>query len=99
MPPPAWPWGDAMWRSAYRSLVVLGIASLLMSILVAVPNDAQGIFEAIEEASAWGILGCVAVFAFVALWNKPRILVPPRLRDEPGELQRWKQKRSARERR
>ena len=84
--PPAW-WflGDATWRGVARAYIATAPFVLLFfaGALVAELTDAYDLGMAV---SAGALLLGVLVHASIVLYNRPRALVPPHLRAEPGAL-------------
>jgi len=84
--PPAW-WflGDATWRGVARAYIATGpfVLAFFAGALVAEVSDADDAGMAI---SACALLLGVLVHGSIVLFNRPKALVPPHLRDEPGAL-------------
>lgn len=93
---PYWPWGETLWRGWVR-MMPLGV--IAMTILLplgtagfVVPEDPTGPFV----RPLWWVLpvlGALALFwvlaAGVVLLNRPKRLVAPHLRSQPGALEEW----------
>jgi hypothetical protein len=95
-----WIWGDALWRGWVRALptgvglgwyLILGYV-LLISVIPQTPE--KGRFGMIIPA--WFGLPFLFLFglgfgvmAAIALFNRPKVLVPPHPRDEPGAVAEW----------
>lgn len=81
---------DEQTRAGYdRSGVILGLACVFMAIMligfaiINLKHPAQ--VEAIIEAvSAVGMIICFGLTFLIITFNKPKLLVPPRHREEPG---------------
>lgn len=98
-PPSFWPFSEALWRGAGRALPVLG-ASVLVLIGAGIASDLVGTdSKYYDTAMAIGVVGLLVMFlvAFpIMYFNRPKRLVPPIWRDDPGAVAEW---RSARARR
>lgn len=92
--PPAW-WflGDAVWRGVARAYLATAPFVLLMFAggAVAEFTDAEDVGMAIAAGAL--LLGGIAHFSIV-LFNRPRALVPPHLRGEPGALEERRRRRA-----
>ena len=89
--PEGWPWGPPGWRAFVRavpSATIFGIGTIItIPILIAAPEQSGGTFT----RSLGVILPFVVVFVLgvlamlgTALFNWPKALVPPHLRDQQG---------------
>jgi hypothetical protein len=98
-PPAFWPFSTALWRGAGRALPVLG-ASVLVLIGAGITSDLVGSdSKYYDTVMAIGSLGLLVMFlvAFPIMYlNRPRFLVPPHQRDEPGAVAEWRAARSRR---
>jgi hypothetical protein len=90
-PPPAWPFGRTSWRGVMRSFVACMpfIALVFAGGAVAELSDSDDLGMALGVI---GLLGSVALHLPILLWNRPKALVPPPLRDQPGALREWRHK-------
>jgi hypothetical protein len=90
-PPPAWPFGAAAWRGVMRSFIVCPpfIVLVFAGGAVAELSDADDLGMAI---GAIGLLASVVLHVPILLWNRPKALVPPPMRGEPGALREWRHK-------
>jgi hypothetical protein len=90
-PAPAWPFGAPAWRGVIRSFIVGPpcIALVFAGGAVAELTDADDLGMAI---GAFGLLAVVALHVPMLLFNRPKALVPPPLRDQPGALREWRHK-------
>jgi len=90
-PAPAWPFGAPAWRGVIRSFIVGPpcIALVFAGGAVAELTDADDLGMAI---AAFGLLAVVALHVPILLFNRPKALVPPPLRDQPGALREWRHK-------
>lgn len=84
--PEFWPWGSALWRASYRAMLPYVGLTAAMAVFLALPES--GAFERVRTAVVWIAVGMIALMLSIALFNRPRFLVPPRLRSKPGELTR-----------
>jgi hypothetical protein len=90
-PPPAWPFGAAAWHGVMRSFIVCPpfIVLVFAGGAVAELSDADDLGMAI---GAIGLLASVVLHVPILLWNRPKALVPPPMRGEPGALREWRHK-------
>jgi hypothetical protein len=88
-----WVWGEALWRAYVRVLPVgSAVFAVLMVALVpaiyGIGGDAGLVISvavAVLDLAAW-----VVLMATIALFNRPRSLVPPHLRQQPGAVAEWR---------
>ncbi len=94
--PSWWPWGGALWRGYVRAMPtgVIGTIVLLavFTALALVGEQPSGPFVrpywvVVPSLVALGLAG--AVMLGVVLFNRPKAVVPPHLRDQPGALGEW----------
>ena len=80
-----------LWRGVIRSFIVGPpcIALVFAGGAVAELTDADDLGMAI---GAFGLLAVVALHVPILLFNRPKALVPPPLRDQPGALREWRHK-------
>ena len=81
-----WVWGDALWR-AFARIVPISIFAMSAATLALLASAVS-----VPSVATW--LAFVAVFlaglaAAITLFNQPKFLVPPHLRQEPGALEEW----------
>jgi hypothetical protein len=90
-PPPAWPLGAPSWHGVMRSFIACPpfIVLVFAGGAVAELSDADDLGMAI---GAIGLLGSVVLHVPILLWNRPKALVPPPMRRQPGALREWRQK-------
>lgn len=95
--PTWWFWGEALWRGWQRA-VPLAVAFGIYFVPIFVgaqalhtrePND-LGLYVPLWFAALalGGLFLFLALFVSIVLVNKPKMIVPPYLRDEPGALGR-----------
>ena len=98
-PPAFWPFSLPLWRGVARAFVIQGLAVLLL-IGGGVAGDVVG-----EDSSAYnwvmgiGLIGLLSLFflAFpITFFNRPKFLVPPHQRNDPGAVEEWRQERARR---
>src|SRR6202008_1432269 len=81
-PPPAWPFGAVSWHGVIRRFIVcpplIGLA--LGGAALAELTDADDLGMSLGVI---GLLGSVVLHVPILLWNRPKALVPPPLRDQP----------------
>jgi hypothetical protein len=93
-PPNWWLWGPALFRGSIRAtplavadtcaLVLVGLATALWS---SHRDDATYRLPIYLLAPIW--LGLFVLMGCVVLFNRPRALVPPHLRQQPGAIHEW----------
>jgi hypothetical protein len=92
-PPPWWPFGEPLWRGAARAFPVQG-ACVLVLIGAGITADLIGKDgSGYDLAMAVGVIGLLGIFLLalpITFFNRPRFLVPPHQRDEPGALAEWR---------
>lgn len=89
-PPQGWPFGSALWRAYIRAspagvlFLFWGGLGMLADALFA------GLVAAILVPLAALLAGALVVSAWsIALFNRPRFLAPPHLREQPGAVAEW----------
>lgn len=94
--PATWPWGGISWRAVIRAGPACLIGGLTMivgvPVLLIAPEEANGTFARplIVVLPFLGLFGLgLVAMAGVALFNRPRFLVAPHLRQAPGALAEW----------
>jgi hypothetical protein len=94
-----WPFSDALWRGVARAFPVQGACFLLL-VGGGVGADFAGKDSpGYDIGMGIGLAGLLGIFLLalpITFFNRPRFLVPPHQRDDPGALEEW---RSARARR
>jgi hypothetical protein len=90
-PPPAWPFGAAAWHGVIRSFIVWPplLALAMAGAAVAELTEADDVGMTLGVI---GLFGGVALHIPILLWNRPKVLVPPPLRRQPGALREWRHK-------
>ena len=95
-PPAWWPFSVPLWRGAARAFPVQGASALVLiggGIAADLAGrDSAGYDVAMTIALA-GLLGIVLLALPITFYNRPRFLVPPHQRDEPGALAEWRRER------
>jgi hypothetical protein len=88
-----WPFGAASRRGAIRGMIPAIAAAwtlLAAGITVRLPGFTNGNDQRVLRIVAITLLGCFAValalHVCVILFNRPKFIVPPPMRDEPGLL-------------
>lgn len=96
---PGWPWGSSALKGWIRSLPAAVLAGWSLFLLALIGVAASNGF--LSEGSPLRLLGYLAlpaigltIFGFlhmltIILFNRPKYLVPPSLRGDPGLVQAW----------
>ncbi|MEO8690568.1 MAG: hypothetical protein ABI611_20410 [Solirubrobacteraceae bacterium] len=94
-----WPFSVALWRGAGRALPVQG-ASVLLLIGAGVTSDLIGTrsryYDAVMAIGLLGLLAGIFVALPIMYFNRPKPLVPPIWRDDPGAVEEWRTARTRR---
>lgn len=102
--PAFWPLNLVLWKGAVRSMPISPAYGLLISVIFGIPA-AIGYHEPVT--TAWRVYGIVALSCFavgttlmisIVLFNRPKGLVPPNMRSQPGAIREWRETRAARKR-
>lgn len=102
---PVWPFGESSLRGAVRAggLGLVGFAGLMVAALggdlVHVLEQETVVRFVIATLALTGdmvALVCLAGSVSVVLFNRPRIVVPPSMRDQPGVISAWRMGRRSR---
>jgi hypothetical protein len=90
--PLAWPLGQVWWRGVIRSFIVWPpfVALALAGGAVAELTSKDDLGMALGLI---GILVGMALHLAIVLVNRPKTLVPPALRAQPGAIAEWRQRR------
>jgi hypothetical protein len=89
--PAWWPWGELVFRAWVR-MMALGVATLALLDIIFLFSE-LGAYEG-DGAEFW--LAAIPLFLLLTVWilcttvafyNRPRWVVPPHLRDDPGIVQ------------
>jgi len=93
---PIWPLGEPSLHGAVRAggLALVGFPALMVGALAG-KLIAAGAFG--QAGVGYLIaLACIVGSLSVVLFNRPRILVPPSMRDQPGAVVEWRLRRQRR---
>jgi hypothetical protein len=97
-PPGWWPFSDALWRGVARAFPVQA-ACVILLIGGGIGADLAGKDSAgYAIGMTVGLAGLLGIFLLalpITFFNRPRFLVPPHQRDEPGALAEWRRARRA----
>ncbi len=95
-PPAWWPFSDPLWRGVARAFPVQGgCVLLLIGGGIAADLIGEG-SQGYDVAMSVGLVGLLGIFLLalpITFFNRPRFLVPPHQRDEPGALAEWRRAR------
>ena len=98
-PPAFWPFSLPLWRGVARAFPIQGACVLiLLGGGIAgdlIGEDGRGYDVAMGIGFA-GVLGLFLLALPITFFNRPRFLVPPHQRDEPGALAEWRRERGTR---
>lgn len=89
-PPPAWPYGAALWRSGVRTNALAGPVALLLAVLYALDASSAGWTRAAFLVAAVPFCAVLGLAVTVVLFNRPRWAVVPHMRHQPGLLAEWR---------
>ncbi len=94
--PPWFPFGEPVWRGVVRSYVAWTPLVVLMfggGAVGALSDESSAAYDAGMAVASVSLLLGAAVHSAILFFNRPRFLVPPGLRDEPGALEAWRRQR------
>jgi hypothetical protein len=91
-PFPWWVWGAPLWRGYVRGMVAVGATFVtdLVAVmaLIWLPGGDAVVIAVVPLLVGSLAVGFVLMLTIV-LFNRPRRLVPPYLRDQPGAVAEW----------
>jgi hypothetical protein len=92
-PPAFWPFSVPLWRGVGRALPIQGL-SVLLIIGAGIASDLVGSgssgYDAVMAVGLLGVLGNLLVAVPIICFNRPKLLVPPPWRDDPGAVREWR---------
>jgi hypothetical protein len=97
--PAFWPFSDALWRGAGRAMPVLGLGGLLVigsGIAADLLGSDSRYYDAVMSVGLCGLLLTIFVGFPIMYYNRPKLLVPPIWRDDPGAVEEWRAARARR---
>lgn len=98
--PPLWfPFGEPVWRGVVRSYVTWTPFVALFfggGAVAALSREGADMYDVGMAICCLGLLLGAAVHFPIVFFNRPRFLVPPGLRNEPGALAAWRRERELR---
>lgn len=98
-PPSWWPFSDALWRGVMRAFPVQA-ACVILLIGGGIGADLAGKdSQGYDIGMSVGVVGLLGIFLLalpITFFNRPRFLVPPHQRDEPGAVAEWRAARARR---
>jgi hypothetical protein len=84
-----WPYGGALWRGWLRTIplawAMLGLVGAALPLL-----SAGGILRAAGLAAGTLVMGGILLAAPVILFSRPRFVVLPHFRHQPGAVGEWR---------
>lgn len=86
--PGFWGLGDGLWRGAYRAMLVLFVTTGAMGLMLVLPDE-EGIASTLSLIVAWAIVGGGILAVLVIAFNRPKLVVQPWLRSQPGDFTSW----------
>src|SRR5579862_437234 len=97
VPPGWWVFGARAWRGFRRSLIVLPLVyvAMLAAVVAGGLTPRHSSLAWITTALAFLFLVGGALMVWLALFARPRALVPPALRSERGPVADWRARRSS----
>jgi len=98
-PPAFWPFSLALWRGAGRALPVLGLGTLILigaGIVSDLVGSDSGVYDLVMAVGFLGLLITVCVGFPIMYYNRPKRLVPPPWRGDPGAVEEWRAARARR---
>jgi hypothetical protein len=98
-PPAWWPFSLPLWRGTGRALPVQGL-SVLVLIGAGIVSDLVGSdsrdYDLVMAIGCVGLLGIFCLAFPITYYNRPKWLVPPVWRDDPGAVEEWRAERARR---
>ena len=98
-PAPFWPFSVALWRGGGRALPVQGACTLVL-IGAGITSDLIGTdsryYDAVMATGLLGVLGTFFLAFPIMYYNRPKRLVPPAWREDPGAVAEWRAARARR---
>ena len=95
-PPAWWPFSLPLWRGVARAFPVQGGCVLLLiggGIAADLAGKESSGYDVWMTIGLVGLLGIVVLALPITFFNRPRFLVPPHHRDEPGAVAEWRRAR------
>jgi hypothetical protein len=90
--PLAWPLGRVWWRGVIRSFIVwppfMALALAGGAVADLTSRDDLGMILVLI-----GLFGGLTIHLTIVLVNRPKAVVPPALREQPGAIGEWRQRR------
>jgi hypothetical protein len=87
--PEWWPYGGALWRGMLRTPLV-GWIAIPLGCAGAGLAQLDGVFAGVGGVLALVSVGLVCLMVPIVLFNRPKFLVIPWLRDQPGAIAEWR---------
>jgi hypothetical protein len=91
--------GSPAWRAWVRATVALawlGALGLILGMVAMSLPPNLGVTTVLAAAGGLLFLGSILLGFFIALFNRPKAVIPPLYRDEPGALAEWAVRRRRR---
>jgi len=84
-----WPFGKAMWRGNIRAYPLEIVTTAVLAVVYVLGHADGHIGSPLLTASLVTLFAMLAGVFAIALFNHPKWLVPPYLRDQPGAMKEW----------
>ena len=98
-PPPWWPFSVPLWRGVARAFPVQAACVILLiggGIGANLLGEDSAGYDIGMSIGLVGLLGIFLLALPITFFNRPRFLVPPHQRDEPGAVAEWRAARARR---
>jgi hypothetical protein len=91
-----WPFGEPLRKAFIRGILLGGLGmtcAVLAAVCVWVRGDTEGDIRTVANAgiTIFGLMLMLLIFlsVLVILFNRPKFLIPPTYREEPGAIRYW----------
>jgi hypothetical protein len=95
-PPAWWPFSLPLWRGVARAFPVQGACAILViggGIAADLAGKGSPGYDFGMSVGLAGLLGLFLLALPITFFNRPRFLVPPHQRQDPGALAEWRRAR------
>jgi len=97
--PAWWPFSVPLWRGVGRAFPVQGACFLLLvggGVSAELAGKGTSGYDLGMSIGLVGLLGIFLLALPITFYNRPRFLVPPHQRDDPGAVAEWRAARAGR---